>query len=181
LRIAAQGLFPDQWIYVHEPGLRIGRSTNFRNWAPELYGDSQDTILALGLWCDPGDEQWRQADDLQIALATRDLLKTGLIGCAGVTGGHVVRIPNCYPVYDLGYQDRIAILKSHLQKIPGLHVIGRGGAFRCNNQGSSILMGMMAAENIARGRDHGLWSVNTDRDYQDAAFISDTGLVIKSA
>jgi protoporphyrinogen oxidase len=177
LRVAAQALFPDQWIYVHSTELEVGRITNFRNWVPELYGDSPDTILSLELWCDPGDQIWCRTDEQNIERATRDLQETGLLGSAPVVGGHVVRVPNCYPVYDLGYRDRIDVLKTHLEKIPGLLTIGRGGAFRYNNQDHSLLMGMLAAENIACGAKHDLWSTNTENVYQEAALISETGLV----
>ena len=142
LRIEADTLFTDQWIYVHAPDLAIGRITNFRNWVPELYGDQQDTILALELWCDPGDEQWRASDATLIAQASQDLRKTGVIQDAPITDGHVVRLPHCYPVYDLGYQHQVTILRDYLQTLPGLDVIGRYGSFKYNNQDHSLLMGI---------------------------------------
>lgn len=177
LQVAAQGLFPDQWIYVHGSGLEVGRITNFRNWIPELYGNKPETILALEMWCNPGDETWRRTDEQNIACAMANLRQMPLLGDARITAGHVVKVPNCYPVYDLGYRDRIAILKNYLQKIPGLQVIGRGGAFRYNNQDHSLLMGILAAENIALGTDHDLWSLNTEQTYQESAFIGTTGLI----
>ena len=180
LRVAGQNLFPDQWIYVHSSELEVGRITNFRNWVPELYGDSPDTILSLELWCNPGDEKWLRTDGQHIDRAKQDLRTLGLAGSAQIMDGHVVRVPNCYPVYDLGYRERIAVLKAYLQRIPGLQTIGRGGAFRYNNQDHSLLMGMLAAENIACAATHDLWSINVDDAYQEAAFISDTGLVTKA-
>jgi len=177
LRIEAQDLFPDQWIYIHSPDLAIGRITNFRNWVPELYGDQPDTILALELWCDPEDEKWCAADAVHIARASQDLRKTGLIKDARITDGHVEKVPYCYPVYDLGYQRQVKILQDYLQTLPGLDVIGRYGSFRYNNQDHSLLMGIMAAENIALDRDHDLWAINVDDSYQEAAIITETGLV----
>jgi len=177
LRVNGTALFPDQWIYVHSGDLSVGRITNFRNWVPELCGESPDTILSLELWCDSEDDMWQQANHQHIERAKHDLLKTGLVGDASIVDGHVVRVPNCYPVYDLGYRDRVAVLRSHLEKIPGLLTIGRGGAFRYNNQDHSLLMGIQAAENIAHGADHDLWSTNSDQTYQEGAVISETGLV----
>jgi len=176
LRVAERALFPDQWIYVHSADLSVGRITNFRNWVPELCGESPDTILSLELWCNPGDETWQRADGEHVDRAAQDLLKTGLLGGATIVDGHVVRIPNCYPVYNLGYRDRVCVLKSHLETIPGLMTIGRGGAFRYNNQDHSLLMGIQAAENIALGANHDLWSTNSDETYQEAALICETGL-----
>lgn len=181
LRIAAQDLFPDQWLYIHESELEVGRITNYRNWVPELHGESTDTILSLEIWCDPGDARWREADDRLVDLATRDLRETGLIDGAEVIGGHVIRVPYCYPVYELGYRDNLTILKGCLAAIPGLQAIGRYGAFKYNNQDHCLLMGMLAAENIALARTHDLWEVNTETVYQEATTIGETGLVPKPA
>jgi len=181
LRVEGQDLFPDQWIYVHSGELEVGRITNFRNWVPELYGDSPDTILSLELWCNPDDETWRQPDSRHIERARQDLGKLGLTEGTRISDGHVIRVPNCYPVYDLGYRDRLAVIRGYLQKIPGLQTIGRGGAFRYNNQDHSLLMGILAAENIACGGEHDLWSLNTDDTYQEAAFIHETGLVVQAS
>jgi protoporphyrinogen oxidase len=177
LRVEAQNLFPDQWIYVHAPELAVGRITNFRNWLPELHGKSPDTILSLELWHDPDDGLWHDPDARQIDRAVKDLRKTGLIGNAPITAGHVVKIPYCYPVYTLGYRNHLRVLQNYLKKIPGLDVIGRCGSFKYNNQDHSLFMGMLAAERIALARDHDLWSVNADDSYQETATIDETGLV----
>jgi len=177
LKVEAQDLFPDQWIYVHEPALSVGRITNFRNWIPELYGASPHTILSLELWHDPDDAAWRESDAFHIQRATRDLLKTGLIHGARITSGHVVRVPFCYPVYELGYKSHLKLLQDYLETVPGLHAIGRCGSFKYNNQDHSILMGILAAEKIALARNHDLWAVNADDAYQESALIDETGLV----
>ncbi len=181
LRVEAQTLFPDQWIYVNSPELAVGRITNFRNWVPELYGESRDTILSLELWCDPGDAVWRDGDERHIERASADLRRTGLLDGARIAAGHVVRIPCCYPVYEVGYRDHLDVLRGHLRTIPGLDVIGRGGSFKYNNQDHSLLMGILAAEKIALGRDHDLWAVNADDAYQEAAVIDGTGLVPRAS
>lgn len=171
-------LFPDQWLYVHSPELQFGRLTNFRNWAPEICGTSRSTILALEYWCYDHDELWTQSDDSLVALAERELTATGLLKGAPVLAGHVVRLPRCYPVYNCGYKKKLEPVIEHLRSIEGLTPIGRYGAFKYNNQDHSILMGIMAAENIARGASHDLWSVNTDYEsYQESATITESGLV----
>jgi protoporphyrinogen oxidase len=182
LNVEATNLFPDQWLYVHSSELATGRVTNFRNWVPELYGSSKNSILALEYWCDGTDATWSRTEEDLVAQATRELGKTGLLGSAKVTAGKVVRIPRCYPVYQRGYRDAVAKVVDHLSRIDSILPIGRYGAFKYNNQDHSILMGMLAAEKIAEAKRHDLWAVNTDYDsYQEAAIIDETGLVAKSA
>ncbi len=183
LEVSSTSVCPDQWIYVHHPELRTGRITNFRNWAPQLYGDDASTILAMEYWCNPDDEFWRQDDEALIALANRELLATTLIDDpALVKRGFVYRIPRCYPVYRKGYRDVLAPIQEYLSTIDGLQVIGRYGAFKYNNQDHSILMGLLAADNVLAGARHDLWGVNCDYDaYQESASISETGLVAASS
>ncbi len=177
LQVESSDLFDDQWLYVHSPELEVGRITNYRNWVPELHRGRSQSILSVELWCDPGDSKWQLPDEQLTARSIQDLRATGLIGDAQISGSQVVRVPNCYPVYDLGYSDHLEVLKDSLADIPRLQVIGRSGAFKYNNQDHSLLMGMHAAENIALGHDHDLWSINTDDTYQEEAFIDETGLV----
>lgn len=181
LRLESPAVFPDQWIYVHAPELEIGRITNFRNWVPELYRGSQHSILSLELWCDPGDERWMQPDQRHIETAIGNLRTTGLIRDVQISDSTVVRVPNCYPVYDLGYRQHLDVLVQHVLAIPDLQVIGRAGAFKYNNQDHSLLMGLLAAENFALKRHHDLWSVNTDDVYQEEAFIDETGLAPRAS
>jgi protoporphyrinogen oxidase len=182
LHIGATDLFPDQWIYIHSPELRTGRVTNFRNWVRELYGDKQTSILALEYWCNPADPIWREEDHQLIQRATREITATGLIGDAPILDGSVFRIPRCYPVYARGYKHHLAPVEEFLREFRGLTPIGRYGAFKYNNQDHSILMGILAAQNIQSDMGHDLWRVNADSEqYQEAAYISETGLVSASA
>ncbi len=170
LRLPVADLFPDQWIYVQTPALRLGRVTNFRNWSPDAAAGPPDSILALEYWCQPEDDLWQGSDADNIALARSELRRSGLDGGVDATDGHVVRLPRCYPVYRRGYKEHLAPLIRHLRALPHLTVIGRYGAFKYNNQDHSILMGLLAAENIAEGAAHDLWSVNTDYEsYQEEA------------
>ncbi|MBR29814.1 MAG: hypothetical protein CMN77_00775 [Spirochaetaceae bacterium] len=177
LNINALDLFPDQWLYVHSPELDTGRITNFRNWIPEVYGQEKTTILALELWCYDEDPVWKETNDSLIEKASREIRSTGLIGKSEILGGHVYRIPRCYPVYDTGYKENLEPVENYLSSVKNLHVIGRYGAFKYNNQDHSILMGMLAAENIVENRNHNLWEINTDYEtYQESYVITETGL-----
>jgi protoporphyrinogen oxidase len=177
LHVNAAKLFPDQWLYIHSPDLQTGRITNFRNWVPELYGTAQTSILALEYWAYDEDPLWQEQDSKLIDLAAREVRSTGLIGDAPVLDGDVVRLRRCYPVYARGYKDKLAPVISYLNTFRGLSVIGRYGAFKYNNQDHSILMGILAAQNLLEGTKHDLWAVNTDYEtYQEAATITATGL-----
>ena len=176
LHVDKADLFKDQWLYVHAPELGVGRVTNFRNWAPELYGDAATSILALEYWCYDNDAIWRESEQNLIALATREIRATGLIGATPVLAGHVERIRRCYPVYAQGYKKHLQSVVDHVRQYQNLQVIGRYGAFKYNNQDHSILMGVLAAENILEDHGHDLWAINTDSEYQEAAALRKTGL-----
>ncbi|MCA9143753.1 MAG: FAD-dependent oxidoreductase [Planctomycetales bacterium] len=180
LHVDSDSLFDDQWLYIHAPDLKMGRVTNFRNWVPQLYGEAQTTILAVEYWCDDSDPTWTASDDHLIEQATRELQSTGLLRDQQVMGGHVVRVRRCYPVYRVGYREHTDRLADYLRNFRGLTPIGRYGTFKYNNQDHSILMGILAAENLLDECDHDLWSVNTDHEaYQEAALITETGLVVR--
>ena len=176
LRVNGESSFPDQWIYVHSPELLTGRITNFRNWVPSITNGLADAVLCLEYWCYDGDEIWTKNDADFVKLATDEVYKTTLIATGSVMDGHVVRIPKCYPVYGRGYKKSLEPVQAFLSKQHNLSVIGRYGAFKYNNQDHSILMGYLAAENIASGTQHNLWEINSDYEYQEASRISATGL-----
>jgi protoporphyrinogen oxidase len=177
LLVDGEGLFTDQWLYVHSPELLVGRITNFRNWLPDLYGDSKKTILALELWCNSDDEIWNYPDEKLIEIATSDLKKTGLAGLKAVNEGFVYRVPRCYPVYSKGYMEALLPVQEYLSGIENLYPIGRYGSFKYNNQDHSILMGMLAARKIDGERDIDLWEINTDYEsYQESTIITETCL-----
>jgi protoporphyrinogen oxidase len=178
LRVEGSGLFPDNWLYVHSPALRTGRITNFGNWVPQINGAERgrSTILALEYWCDDDEPLWAEDDATLIARARDELLRAGLAGEAPVGEGKVVRIRRCYPVYRRGYRAHLEPVERYLRSIEGLSVIGRYGAFKYNNQDHSILMGILAADNVLEGAKHDLWGVNTDYEYQESAVITRTGL-----
>ena len=170
LRVASPALFPDQWLYVQSPELRLGRVTNFRNWGARPVGPSGETVLALEYWCELGDPLWNRSDGELIALGTGELARTGLLAGAAVLAGQVLRLPRSYPVYRAGYKESLAPVIARLRGLPRLTAIGRYGSFKYNNQDHSILMGLLAAENIADHAGHDLWRINTDyEEYQELA------------
>ncbi len=176
LNVQDENLFPDNWIYIHSPQLRVGRITNFRNWSPRLYGGEKSSILALEYWCDEADEFWSWDDHMLIELGKRELSDAGLVRPEAVTNGYVYRINKCYPVYRSGYKKVLKSLEDYLGGMTGLTVIGRYGSFKYNNQDHSILMGILAAENIVSGAGNNLWAINMDYEYQESALITETGL-----
>ena len=178
LHVDGIDLFPDQWLYIHSPDLAFGRLTNFRNWVPQLYGQSSTTILALEYWCYDEDEIWSHSEEELIHLASREVERVGLLKGAAVIDGHVCRIPRCYPVYGRSYKQQLTPIIAHLKTIQGVTPIGRYGAFKYNNQDHSILMGLLAADNLITDAKHDLWAVNTDYEsYQESSTISESGLV----
>ncbi len=177
LKIEGEKVFPDNWLYVHANDLQMGRITNFCNWVPEINNGEKSTIVALEYWAYNEDAIWNASDNELIALAKKEIRKTGLIKDLEISNGHIVRVPKCYPVYNNGYREPLKKVEDYLDSITGLSVIGRYGSFKYNNQDHSILMGILAAENIAQGKNNNLWRINTDyEDYQERSTITEFGL-----
>jgi protoporphyrinogen oxidase len=177
LQVKAKEIFPDNWIYVHSTELRTGRITNFRNWVPEINNGKKEAILAMEYWCFDEDDFWHWDDDQYVDLAKEEIVKTGLIKPNQILDGQVVRVPKCYPVYRQGYKKGLKLVEDFLRQYDHLQIIGRYGAFKYNNQDHSILMGIMAAENVADGTKHDLWDINSDYEYQESSTITKSGLV----
>jgi len=168
--------FPDQWIYIHSPEIRSGRITNFRNWTSNINREQSETILCLEYWCYDHDEDWSSDPSILIKRATDETYKTGLIPSESIIDGKVIKVPKCYPVYETGYKKNLDPVEKFLSFQKDLSVIGRYGSFKYNNQDHSILMGLLAAENITIGTNHNLWDINTDYEYQESSRITATGL-----
>lgn len=176
LRVEAENLFPDNWLYIHAADLLTGRITNFRNWTPKLFGEEKSTIIAMEYWCYDDDVLWKTEDQRLIEIGSRELRSTGLIADSRISAGHVAKIQASYPVYSRGYKNYLKPVENYLDTLEGLTPIGRGGAFKYNNQDHSILMGLLAAENIMGNAKHNLWEINTDTEYQEKSAIKETGL-----
>ena len=159
--------FPDQWLYIHDPNLKVGRIQNFQNWSPDMVDGSGRRCYGMEYFCFEGDDLWNLADEALIQLATKEVVALGLAETEDVLDGCVVRQSKAYPVYDENYEARIKTIKDTLsQACPGLHQIGRNGMHRYNNQDHSMMTGMITANNILNpktARDP--WRVNQDAEY----------------
>ena len=168
VEIESTNLFKDNWIYVHSPEVKLGRVTNFRNWSPSLYGDKDTSILCCEYWAFDRDLLWNEKDSLLGELAIKELRKLKLIPNENIaTRTFVERIPNCYPVYEIGYRKNLEIVESFIDQVSGLLPIGRYGSFKYNNQDHSILMGLLSAKKILRKQDIDLWDINADDEYHE--------------
>jgi protoporphyrinogen oxidase len=170
LMIRSDDLFPDNWIYIHEEGVKVGRVQNFRSWSPEMVPD--DTIACVGLeyFCFEGDGLWNASDEDLVALATRELHLLGLAEPEMVTGGVVVRQEKAYPVYDDAYRENVEALRPELEdRYATLHMVGRNGMHRYNNQDHAMMTAMLTVKNIAHGaRVYDIWNVNEDAEYHES-------------
>jgi protoporphyrinogen oxidase len=159
-------LFPDNWIYVHTPGVTVGRVQNFNNWSRAMVPEPDKTCLGLEYFCFEGDGLWTSSDEDLIALGTRELAELELAGGARVVDGTVIRMPKAYPTYDAAYSGHVDTIRSWIDPIPNLHTVGRNGMHKYNNQDHSMLTAMMAVWNM-EGASHDIWSVNTDYEYHE--------------
>jgi protoporphyrinogen oxidase len=159
-------VFPDNWIYIHTPGVKVGRVQNFRNWSAAMIPDDDKTCLGLEYFCFEGDGLWNSPDEDLVALGTRELAELGLAGDAKVVDGAVVRMPKAYPTYDHAYQGHVDTIRSFIDPIPNLHTVGRNGMHKYNNQDHSMLTAAMSVWNM-QGASHDIWTVNTDYEYHE--------------
>ena len=176
LLINESNLFQDQWIYVHSNDLKTGRITNFSNWVPSINNDKKETILCLEYWCNDNEDLWTEDEGNLIKLASREICQTNLVKGNSIKEGRVFRVPKCYPIYSSGYKTHLHKIQNFISKQKRINAIGRYGSFKYNNQDHSILMGILAAENILYAANHNLWELNTDYEYQESSKITNTGL-----
>jgi protoporphyrinogen oxidase len=159
--------FPDTWIYVHDPTVRVARMQNFRAWSPWMVPEEHRACVGLEYFCFEGDELWNCPDDDLIELGATELERTGLAQAARVVRGHVVRVPKAYPVYDAHYAERVESIRTWLEGTENLQQVGRNGLHRYNNSDHSMLTAMRAVENLLDGAGHDVWSVNADGAYHE--------------
>jgi protoporphyrinogen oxidase len=160
-------LFPDNWIYVHDPAVRVGRIQNFKNWSPDMVPDLSKTSLGLEYFCSEGDELWSMQDADLIELGKREVQRIGLANYSDMESGCVIRVPKSYPIYDSEYRESLATLKNFVSSLENFQTIGRNGLHRYNNQDHAMLTGMLAVRNLAFGEHNDLWNVNTDQEYHE--------------
>lgn len=165
LVIEGEEPFPDNWVYVHEPGVRVGRVQNFGAWSEAMVPEGGRACVGLEYFCFEGDELWRRGDRDLIDLAASELDRLGLVAARRVVRGYVIRVPKAYPIYDSHYAERVASIRAFLDPIANLQQVGRNGLHRYNNSDHSMLTAIRAVENVCDGTAHDLWAVNADDAY----------------
>jgi protoporphyrinogen oxidase len=163
--------FPDNWIYIHSPEVKVGRIQNFRAWSPDMVPDQRHASIGMEYFCHAGDGLWSLSNGDLIDLATNELDRLGLAPRASVMDGAVIRQLKAYPVYDDGYSEALKVIKRWLDELGNFQTAGRNGLHRYNNQDHSMLTAMLAVQNIA-GRKYSLWDVNVDRSYHEQLSVN---------
>jgi hypothetical protein len=160
-------LFPDNWIYIHSPDVKVGRIQNFKNWSSAMVPDVSTTSLGLEYFCNEHDDFWNTPDAELIELAKRELERIGLASAQDVVDGCVFRVPKAYPIYDADYREYLAIIRQFVDSLENFQTIGRNGLHRYNNQDHSMLTAMLAVRNLVFGEKNDLWVVNSDLAYHE--------------
>jgi protoporphyrinogen oxidase len=163
-------LFDDNWIYIHDPSVKMGRIQNFKSWSPEMVPDPQMCCYGLEYFCFEGDGLWSAPDAELVELGKRELQQLGLASAADVVDGCVVRQAKAYPVYDDDYAANVDVVRRELaERFPTLHLVGRNGMHKYNNQDHAMMTAMLCARNIVAGEQlYDLWQVNQDAEYHEA-------------
>jgi len=175
---------PDNWIYIHDPSVKVGRVQNFKSWSPELIPDPSMACYGLEYFCFEGDGTWTTPDQDLIALAASELEKIGLIARkSDVVDGYVVRQPKAYPVYDDDYVQHVEDVRRDVeQSCPGLHLVGRNGMHKYNNQDHAMMTAMLTVRNIVAGQTlYDVWEVNQDAEYHESGNVPDGDSAVASS
>ena len=167
LVLPGDDLFPDNWVYVHDPSVRVGRIQNFRSWSPWMVPEVDRTCVGLEYFCFEGDDLWDSGDDRLVELAAGELTRLGLADGSHAVRGYVERVPKAYPVYDADYAERLAVVRHWVDDLDGLQQVGRNGLHRYNNSDHSMLTAIRAVDNLVTGARHDLWEVNADSVYHE--------------
>lgn len=167
LIVKREKLFPDNWIYIHAPGVRVGRIQNFKNWSASLVPDANNSSLGMEYFCSEGDAIWDSTDDELLELAAKELVSLGLAKEDEVQDGVVIRQPKAYPVYDAAYRGHLDVIRPYLAQFENFQTIGRNGMHRYNNQDHSMLTGLIAARHVLGDKVPDIWEVNVERSYYE--------------
>ena len=159
----------DQWIYIHDPDVKVGRIENYKYWSPEMVPDPDTAFYCMEYFCFEGDGLWNSTDAELVERGKRELIQIGLTVAEDVIDGFVIRQKKAYPVYDEGYADRVKLIRGFVEaECPGLHLTGRNGMHRYNNQDHAMMTAMLAVENIIAGETrYDVWNVNQDAEYYE--------------
>ncbi len=159
--------FPDNWIYIHDPQVEVGRIQNFGRWSPFMVKEGR-TCLGMEYFCFEGDRLWTTPDDQLVAQAKRELGQLGLVDPDRVETGYVVRMPKAYPMYDEHYKAHVEVLRQWIAaNVPQVYPTGRNGMHKYNNQDHSMYTAMLSVENLLGLADHDVWSVNVESEYHE--------------
>ena len=170
--------FPDNWIYLHDPGTRAGRVQNFGAWSESMVQPGT-SCLGVEYFCFQGDDIWEMPDAQAVALAKDELARIGLIDPEKVIDGVKVRVPRAYPMYDASYREAVETLRLYLERFENLQTCGRNGLHRYNNQDHSMWTAILATLNLVEGSSHDVWSVNTEQEYLEEGAAVDAALAVE--
>jgi protoporphyrinogen oxidase len=175
LMVKDRNRFSDNWVYIHDPSVKVGRIQNFKSWSPEMVPDPGLNCYGLEYFCFEGDGLWTSPDAQLIDLARRELVQVGLAEPEDVFDGYVLRQPKAYPVYDEDYLDHVRAVREELEeRFPTLHLVGRNGMHKYNNQDHAMMTAMLCVRNIVAGRRlYDLWRVNQDAEYHEEGSAGD--------
>jgi protoporphyrinogen oxidase len=175
--INRESVFPDNWIYIHDPTVKVGRIQNFKNWSLDMVPNPRTTCLGLEYFCFEGDGLWTSRDEDLVDLARRELAALGICKPEEVAWGVTVRMPKAYPVYDDEYKEHVRVVREYLATaLPNLQLVGRNGMHQYNNQDHSMMTALLAARNIALGTTYDVWKVNSEAEYHEESRSSDRDL-----
>jgi len=161
-----QKVFNDNWIYIHDPAVKMGRVQHFKSWSPYMVPDDSMVCYGLEYFCFEGDNLWTSSNEILASLGKTELEKIGLAKATDVLDSYVVRQSKAYPVYDQHYQSHINTIRQEMNQWPGLILVGRNGMHKYNNQDHSMMTAMLAVKNIIAGKQlFDLWNVNQDAAY----------------
>jgi protoporphyrinogen oxidase len=170
-------VFPDNWIYIHDPTVKVGRIQNFKNWSPDMVPDQSKTCLGLEYFCFEGDGLWTATDDALVDRARQELAQLGICKPEEIFDGVVVRQRKAYPVYDDVYQAKVDVIRDYIREhLTNLHLAGRNGMHKYNNQDHSMMTALLVARNIAKVGEYDQWNVNADAVYHEEVRVGEKDL-----
>jgi protoporphyrinogen oxidase len=160
-------VFPDTWIYIHDPSVKVGRVQNYKNWSIAMVPDPKFTSLGMEYFCFEGDNLWNATDHDLARLAIKEAAQIGLVAENEVKDAFVVRMPKAYPIYDQDYRKQVETIRQWVCQFANLQPVGRNGMHHYNNQDHSMMTAMLAARNIQGQTHFDCWKVNTDAEYHE--------------
>lgn len=163
--------FPDNWIYLQDTETRAGCVQNFGAWSKDMVQPG-GTCLGVEYFCSQDDDIWHMDDADAVEFAKGELGRIGLIDPARVFGGVKIRVSHAYPIYDPGYVEAIATIRSYLERFENLETFGRNGLHRYNNQDHSMWTAILATMNLLDGTSHDVWALDPDRLYFDPSTMA---------